>query len=146
MKKLPSTLTYMTVSLGVITIVAGALLAWVHEITAAPIAEAAQRKQVEQYGKRYSFRVSPPAAYYDCYQAYHGADNDPTSQKVTWTPMAGLEPFMIFPAYKGNTFAGAAVEGKSVITLAQGRQKCPRRNCGGCYGIDFSTGVLGDIH
>lgn len=35
---------------------------------------------------------------------------------------------------------------KSVITFAQGRQKCPRRNCGGCYGIDFSTGVLGDIH
>ena len=97
MKKLPSTLTYMTVSLGVITIVAGALFAWVHEITAAPIAEAAQRKQVE------AIRAVLPEF-----------DNDPTSQKVTWTPMAGSEPFMIFPAYKGNTFAGAAVEGYSL--------------------------------
>lgn len=96
MKKLPSTLTYMTVSLGVITIVAGALLAWVHEITAAPVAEAAQRKQVE------AIRAVLPEF-----------DNDPTAQQVKWTPGSGGGPFTIFPAYIGDVFTGAAVEGYS---------------------------------
>ena len=40
MKKLPSTLLNMVLSLGIITIVASSLLAWVNSLTAGPIEEA----------------------------------------------------------------------------------------------------------
>lgn len=47
MKKLPSTLLNMVLSLGIITIVASSLLAWVNSLTAGPIEEAQQKEEIE---------------------------------------------------------------------------------------------------
>ena len=47
MKKLASTLPNMVLSLGVITILSAVLLAWVDNVTAGPIALAAQQKKIQ---------------------------------------------------------------------------------------------------
>jgi electron transport complex protein RnfG len=97
MKKLSSSLLNMVLSLGIITIVAAALLAWVFSITSKPIEEAAKQKQIEAIKS-----VTPDF------------DNDPLAQCEEWTPKGQTEPFSIFPAYKDGKFVGAAVEGYSL--------------------------------
>lgn len=49
MKKLASTLPNMIISLGVITIIASALLAWANSVTAEPIAAAAKQTTCRCY-------------------------------------------------------------------------------------------------
>ncbi|MCM1020574.1 MAG: RnfABCDGE type electron transport complex subunit G [Muribaculum sp.] len=94
MKKLTSTLPNMVMSLGIITIVAAALLAWTNSVTAEPIAQAAKQKQINAIKS-----VAPKF------------DNDPLAQAWSYTPQGAEEPFTVFPAYEGDEFTGAAVEG-----------------------------------
>lgn len=95
MKKLPSTLPNMVLSLGIVTAIAGALLGAVYEWTADPIARQQAEAQVSAIRN-----VAPPF------------DNDPEADK--WqTEIAGNE-FTVYPAMKGGTLAGAAVEATSM--------------------------------
>ncbi len=95
MKKLSSSLLNMLVSLGVITIVASALLAWANSVTSGPIAEAAHQTRVNAIKD-----VLPPF------------DNDPLANATDVFPFGkDNNPFTIYPAYEGDTFVGAAVEG-----------------------------------
>lgn len=95
MKKLDSTLPNMIISLGVITIIASALLAWANSVTAEPIAAAAKQTRVDAIKD-----VLPPF------------DNDPLEKAVELNVMGdGNAPFIIYPAYEGDKFVGAAVEG-----------------------------------
>lgn len=95
MKKLASTLPNMIISLGVITIVAASLLAWAHSVTAEPIAQAEKQTRV--------------AAIKDVLPAF---DNDPlTSAKEIYQLGEANAPFTVYPAYEGDKFVGAAVEG-----------------------------------
>ena len=97
MKKLTSSLPNMMLSLGIITIISAALLAWVYSITAKPIEDAAKQKQVE------AIKAVTPEF-----------DNNPLADCEEWTPQGLKEPFIIFPAYKNDKFVGAAVEGYSL--------------------------------
>lgn len=95
MKKLASTLPNMIISLGVITIVASALLAWVNSVTSGPIAEAEKKARVD--------------AIKDVLPAF---DNDPLAKASEVNVLGeGNEQFTVYPAYEGDTFVGAAVEG-----------------------------------
>ncbi len=94
MKKLASTLPNMIMSLGVITIAAAALLAWTHSVTSEPIEAAAKQKQIDAIKS-----VAPQF------------DNDPLAQAWSYTPAGATDAFTVFPAYEGDTFTGAAVEG-----------------------------------
>ncbi len=95
MKKLASTLPNMIISLGVITIVAASLLAWAHSVTAEPIAQAEKQTRVD--------------AIKDVLPAF---DNDPlTSAKEIYQLGEANAPFTVYPAYEGDKFVGAAVEG-----------------------------------
>ena len=96
-KKLPSTLLNMVLSLGIITVCASALLALVHDITEKPIAEAEKRKQVDAIEA-----VTPKFT------------NNPVADKWEYIPEGSVEPFVLFPAYDGEMFCGAAVEGYSM--------------------------------
>ncbi len=97
MKKLPSTLLNMVLSLGIITIVSALLLAWVNDITAGPVAAAEKQKQIDAIKA-----VTPKFT------------NDPLADKWEFTPKGMAEPFILFPAYNEGVFAGAAVEGYSL--------------------------------
>lgn len=94
MKKLPSTLLNMVLSLGIITIVASSLLAWVNSLTAGPIEEAQQKEEIEAIKS-----VTPPF------------DNNPKSQEWKWTPDNDTIPFMVYPAMENGNLVGAAVKG-----------------------------------
>lgn len=95
MKKLASTLPNMIISLGVITIIASALLAWANSVTAEPIEQAAKQTRVD--------------AIKDVLPAF---DNDPLAQAVEVNLLGEPNaPFIVYPAYEGDTFVGAAVEG-----------------------------------
>lgn len=95
MKKLASTLPNMIVSLGVITIVAASLLAWAHGVTAEPIAQAEKQTRVD--------------AIKDVLPAF---DNDPLANATDIFPFGkDNNPFTVYPAYEGEKFVGAAVEG-----------------------------------
>lgn len=85
MKKLTSTLPNMVMSLGIITIVAAALLAWTHSVTEEPIAAAAKQKQID------AIKSVAPAF-----------DNDPLAQAWTYTPEGAEMPFTVFPAYENG--------------------------------------------
>lgn len=95
MKKLASTLPNMIVSLGVITIVAASLLAWAHSVTAEPIAQAEKQTRVD------AIKNVLPAF-----------DNDPLAKSTEIYQLGeGNAPFTVYPAYEGDKFVGAAVEG-----------------------------------
>ncbi len=95
MKKLASTLPNMIVSLGVITIVAASLLAWAHSVTAEPIAQAEKQTRVDAIKN-----VLPTF------------DNDPLAKSTEIYQLGeGNAPFTVYPAYEGDKFVGAAVEG-----------------------------------
>lgn len=94
MKKLASTLPNMIISLGVITIVASALLAWANSVTAEPIAAAEKQTRVD--------------AIKDVLPAF---DNDPLAKAQDVNVIEGGNPFIVYPAFEGDKFVGAAVEG-----------------------------------
>lgn len=95
MKRLPSTLPYMLLSLGLITVVAGALLGWMYDITKAPI----ERQMTEQ--QQAAIReVAPPF------------DNNPEKDK--WETMIDGNTFTVYPAVMKGSLAGAAVKGASM--------------------------------
>lgn len=95
MKKLASTLPNMLISLGVITIVAAALLAWANEVTSGPIAEAKQQARID------AIKAVLPAF-----------DNDPLAQAEEVVIFPAPDPvFIVYPGYEGDRFVGAAVEG-----------------------------------
>lgn len=89
-----STLVTMIVSLGVITVVAGGLLAGVNVLTADAIAQANQKKQVE------AIKNVATAAF----------DNDPVESKVIVVPEGETREITIFPLKNGQELTGAAVE------------------------------------
>lgn len=92
-----STLTNMIISLGVITIAAGALLAWVFKMTDGPIKEAELDKKIAAIAA-----VTPQF------------NNDPVAEAVDITPEGESRQVKIFPARdaQGN-LVGAAVESYS---------------------------------
>lgn len=118
MKKLSSTLLNMVLSLGVITVVAALLLAWVHDVTQEPIAEAAKQKQIDAIKA-----VAPKFT------------NNPVADKWECTPKGMSEPFVVFPAYDGDRFCGAAVEGYSLNGFSG--------SVGVMYGFDIDGNVTG---
>lgn len=118
MKKLSSTLLNMVLSLGIITIVAASLLAWVHDATQEPIAEAVKQKQIDAIKA-----VAPKFT------------NNPVADKWEWTLKGMPETFVVFPAYDGDKFCGAAVEGYSLNGFS-GR-------VGVMYGFDADGNVTG---
>lgn len=95
--KLKSTLPNMLISLGVITILAGALLAYVHSITDGPIELARKQKMTDALKS-----VLPPF------------NNEPVKEMWEWSPSDGNEPFKVYPAFNNKTFVGVAVEGYSL--------------------------------
>lgn len=92
MKKLQSTLPNMILSLGVITVVAGALLGGMYAITKDPI-EAAERNQLSA-----SIAEVAPAF-----------DNSPEAETDT-IEIEGKK-FIVYPAFEGGELKGAAVLG-----------------------------------
>lgn len=95
MKKLASTMPNMILSLGTITIVAGALLGGMYSITKEPIALQAQEQQVAAIRQ-----VAPPF------------DNDPEADK--WTCEIHGNEFQVYPAMRGDKLEGAAVRAVSM--------------------------------
>lgn len=93
MSKNKSSIGTMILSLGIITAVAAALLAWVNDVTTAPIEEAKNAKKV--------------AAIQDVTPAF---TNDPTADADSITPEGESRPVVVFPAFNDGQFAGAAVE------------------------------------
>ena len=92
MKRLASTLPNMVLSLGLITAVAGALLAFVYSVTKNPIEEQKKKAQIEAIQA-----VAPPF------------DNDPESMAADVTAPGGTH-CMIYPAMKDGKLVGAAVK------------------------------------
>lgn len=99
MKKLESTLPNMILSLGIITILAGTLLGGIYAITKKPIEEQAQRLQEKAIAE-----VTPPF------------DNNPEKDAAEIS-VNGLN-FVVYPAYQGDKFVGAAVKGSSMNGFA----------------------------
>lgn len=91
-----STLGTMILSLGAITIIAGALLAWVAEATSEPIAAAAKQKQLE------AIRAVATAQF----------DNEPAAEAVTIADLSDDKGHnvIVFPLVNGEELTGAAVE------------------------------------
>lgn len=84
----------MTLVLGIITMVVGALLAWVHGITQAPIAQAeadAQRNAIAAV-------------------ASSDFDNNPMDYQWECTLPSDNQPVVVYPMRKGDTLVGVAVE------------------------------------
>lgn len=119
MKKLASTLPNMIISLGVITIVAASLLAWANSVTAEPIAEAEKQTRVD------AIKNVLPAF-----------DNDPLAKATEIYQLGEANaPFTVYPAYEGDKFVGAAVEGYTMNGFS-GEVKI-------MYGFDASGVVSG---
>lgn len=97
MKKLASTLPNMVLSLGVITILSAVLLAWVDNVTAGPIALAAQQKKIQAIQS-----VAPTF------------DNNPIDDSWEWSPSQSARPYSVYPAFKDGKLVGAAVEAYSL--------------------------------
>ncbi len=93
-----STLTNMILSLGIITVVAGALLAWVYSMTDGPIKQAELDKKIAAISA-----VTPEFA------------NDPVADAYDINPEGESQPLKVFPARdaQGN-LVGAAVESYSL--------------------------------
>lgn len=95
MKKLASTLPNMIASLGIITVLAGALLGWMYEITKDPIAQQQQQQQVTAIQK-----VAPEF------------NNDPEAEKAE-VDVNGAT-FTVYPARMNGKLVGAAVKASSM--------------------------------
>ncbi|MDD6209286.1 MAG: RnfABCDGE type electron transport complex subunit G [Bacteroidales bacterium] len=95
MKKLTSTLPNMLLSLGIICIVAGALLASVNDLTAGEIA-ASKQKKLESALK----------------QVIDGFDNNPSEETAYFPTLAG-DSLKIYEAKRGEELIGVAVESNS---------------------------------
>lgn len=94
MKKLESTLPNMILSLGIITVVAGALLGLVYSATKEPIALQRQQQQLDAIRE-----VAPPF------------DNNPEADSKII--VIDGNDFTVYPAFKDGQLAGAAVRGVS---------------------------------
>lgn len=94
MKKLASTLPNMLLSLGAITVAAGALLGWVYTVTKEPIAHQAMQQQVEAISA-----VAPPF------------DNNPEADR--WETTVDGIPVTVYPAIMNGHLDGAAVKAAS---------------------------------
>lgn len=95
MKKLSSSLSNMILSLGMITIISGAVLGWVYSVTKEPIAQQKilqQREAISEVAPRF--------------------DNDPEAEK--WETVINGNTFTVYPAYYGKQLAGAAVKGATM--------------------------------
>lgn len=99
MKKLKSTLSNMILSLGLITVLSGALLGLMYKITAGPIAAAEKADQ-----------TSAIAAVLPAY------DNDPEAQKTSVS--VDGEAYEVYPAYMGGKLVGGAVRATSMAGFA----------------------------
>lgn len=91
-----SSLVNMVLSLGTITVVAAALLAGAYTITEEPIKVADLNKQTEAISA-----VTPEF------------DNNPVAEAVEITPEGESASVKVFPARKGDTLVGGAVESYS---------------------------------
>lgn len=99
MKKLASTFPNMVISLGCVTIAAGALLGAVYKITEEPVARQKKEMQVAAIKE-----VAPRF------------DNDIEADSIGFD-IAG-QHYTLFPAYLAGRFAGAAVQGSSMNGFA----------------------------
>lgn len=88
-----SSVAAMVLSLGAVTIIAGALLAWVNDVTKAPIAEAKDRKQVEAIQE-----VAPEFT------------NNPVAECDSIILSGETRAVVVYPAMQDGMLAGAAVE------------------------------------
>lgn len=100
MKKLASTLPNMILSLGTITVVAGAVLGGVYAVTKEPIARQDAERQVE------AIRQVAPAF-----------DNNPDAQQWQYTAADGTQ-CTVYPAYEGDKLVGGAVKSSSMNGFA----------------------------
>lgn len=100
MKKLQSTLPNMILSLGTITVVAGALLGGVYAVTKEPIARQDAERQVE------AIRQVAPAF-----------DNNPDADSWEYKCPDGVTA-TVYPAYKGDKLVGCAVKSSSMNGFA----------------------------
>lgn len=91
MKKLSSTLPNMIVSLGVVTILSGALIGFMYELTKHPIAEQEQKQQLEAIS-----RVAP------------SFDNNPKAEACTLN--IDQVRCIVYPAKEHGHLNGAAIE------------------------------------
>lgn len=89
-----STLVTMILSLGVITIIAGGLLAGVYDLTKPAIAEANKQKQVE------AIKGVATAEF----------DNEPAADATAIVPEGESREITVFPLMKEGQVTGAAVE------------------------------------
>lgn len=92
MKKLASSLLWMVVSLGLVTVIAAAVLSYVHEVTEEPIADMERQKKIDAIAE-----VVPPF------------DNDPMSD--IWVDSES--GCTVYIAKKGDDVVGGAVESYS---------------------------------
>lgn len=99
MKKLASTLPNMIISLGSITVIAGALLGWMYSVTKEPIALQAQAQQQAAIAE-----VAPEF------------NNNPEKDK--WETTIDGNTFVVYPAYDNDKLTGAAVKGASMNGFA----------------------------
>ena len=95
MKKLASTLPNMIMSLGLITVISGALLGGAYAITKDPIDKQAQLQQQAAIAD-----VTPPFT------------NNPEDDK--WETQIDGQTFTVYPAYNDGNLVGAAVKGSSM--------------------------------
>ncbi len=95
MKKLPSTLPNMLLSLGIVSVGAGAILGAMYQITKDPIERQAREAQIAAIRE-----VAPPF------------DNDPEAQADTVT--VGDNVCIVYPAREGGRLVGAAVKGRTM--------------------------------
>lgn len=95
MKKLESTLPNMILSLGLITIIAGAILGGAYAITKDPIDRQAELQQQMAIAE-----VTPPFT------------NNPEQDK--WETEIDGAKFIVYPAYNDKKLVGAAVKGVSM--------------------------------
>lgn len=93
MKKLASSLLWMVVSLGLVTVVAAAVLSYVHEVTEGPIADMERQKKIDAIAE-----VVPPF------------DNDPMAD--IWVDSES--GCTVYIAKKGGDIVGGAVESYSL--------------------------------
>lgn len=89
-----STLTTMILSLGVITVIAGGLLAGVNDLTTSAIADANKQKQVE------AVKSVATAEF----------NNEPAAEAVAIIPEGETREITIFPLKNNGEITGAAVE------------------------------------
>ncbi len=99
MKKLQSTLPNMIMSLGLITVIAGALLGAIYSATKEPIAIMEKEQQVAAIKQ-----VAPPF------------DNDPEAESKQIEVNGAT--FTVYPAIMGGKLVGAAVKGSSMNGFA----------------------------